>query len=150
MTRPPLSTRRLLLMVLVVLASFLQSPNADACSCRPTKSVPQEVAASSAVFWGFVESIRLESDSSGRRPSIVSIRLRDGRMSERRVDYPKGSAEVRLSRTELEDKFRSCARRALGEPAVEQALGMLNGMESLDDVSRLSTLLMGDADGATA
>jgi 2-methylcitrate dehydratase PrpD len=93
---------------------------------------------------------RLDSDSSGRRPSILSVRLRDGRTSERRVDYPKGSAEVRLSRDELEDKFRSCARRVLGEPAVEQALGILNRLESLDDVGRLSTLLMGDADGASA
>ena len=79
---------------------------------------------------------------------MLRVRLTDGRALERRVDSPKGSAEVPMTRPELEQKFRACARRVLGEPAVEQALGMVNAIESLDDVSRLATLLMGDADGA--
>jgi 2-methylcitrate dehydratase PrpD len=89
----------------------------------------------------------LESDTSGRRPAVLRIQMSDGRSIERRVDYPKGSAEVRLSAAELEDKFRGCAGRALGEPAVEQAVGLVNRLESLDDVARLATLLMGDANG---
>jgi len=89
----------------------------------------------------------LESDTNGRRPAIVTVKLNDGRTTERRVDAPKGSAEAPLTRAELEDKFRSCANRALDDQSVSKALAMLNSLEALASTAELSALLIGRANG---
>jgi 2-methylcitrate dehydratase PrpD len=86
----------------------------------------------------------LDDSPTGGRPCVLSIQMKDGRPLERRVDYPKGSPQVPLTDPEIEAKFRDCAQRVLPKEAAEQALHMTNGLESLDDVGRLSQLLMGD------
>jgi len=90
----------------------------------------------------------LDDSPTGGRPCVLKISMKDGRSLERRVDYPKGSAEAPFTTAEVEAKFRSCAQRILSEQAVEQALIMVNALETLDDVGRLSAVLMGASGGA--
>jgi 2-methylcitrate dehydratase PrpD len=85
----------------------------------------------------------LESDTSGRRPAVLAVQLRDGSRLERRVDSPKGSAESPLTQAELEDKFIACAGRVLDSQRVDRALTMFNRLEALGEVRELSALLVG-------
>jgi len=58
------------------------------------------------------------------------------------VDHPRGSPEAPMSAAELDDKFATCARRALGDVAVEVA-EMLRRLDELPSMDALETLLMG-------
>lgn len=87
----------------------------------------------------------LEDNGGGRRPCKVRIQLKDGRSLSRQVDYPRGTPEAPVSIEELKDKFTSCARRALREGALREAMDMLDNLETMEAVGSLSRLLMGDA-----
>ena len=91
----------------------------------------------------------LDDSPTGGRPCVLTVRLQDGRTLKRRVDYPKGSPQAPLALAEVEAKFRSCAQRVLPKQAVEQALSMVSSLEGLDDVGRLSAVLMGSVASAT-
>lgn len=85
----------------------------------------------------------LERHPPGSRPSVVLILLKDGRSVSRRVDYPKGSSGAPFTAAELEEKFLSCARRALTAEAATEALHMIQGLESIQDLRAVGEVLMG-------
>ena len=86
----------------------------------------------------------LENDASGGRPAVVTVKLRDGSSLSRRVDHPKGGPEAPFTADELRGKFTSCARRVLGDGAARDALGLLDSLEKVENVSAVSQLLLGD------
>lgn len=85
----------------------------------------------------------IEDSSEGRRPSRVTIQLKDGRSLTQRVDYPKGGRQVPLTREEIRGKFVECAGTAIDREAVERALDYLGRLESLTDLELLCKLLLG-------
>lgn len=85
----------------------------------------------------------LEDTAEGRRPSRVTIRLKDGRTWSRRVDYPKGGRQVPLTPEEIRRKFVECAGRTIGREAVDGVLDYLERLETLADLAPLCKLLMG-------
>lgn len=64
--------------------------------------------------------VSLDDSPTGGRPCVLRVVMKDGRSVERRVDYPKGSAEAPFTSADIEAKFRSCAQRVLPESDVEQ------------------------------
>jgi len=58
-----------------------------------------------------------------------------------RSDHPKGSFENRLSRKEVEDKFRVYAKGGLPASAIEEIIAAVNALEHLPSVSALMDLL---------
>jgi 2-methylcitrate dehydratase PrpD len=66
----------------------------------------------------------------------VAIRTREGGHASCRIEEAAGSPGRPLSRSQLEEKFRGCAR-GLGPAQVERALRALGSLEELPDVRTL-------------
>lgn len=85
----------------------------------------------------------IEDSREGRRPSRVTIRLKDGRSLSQRVDFPKGGRQVPMTREEIREKFVECARTAIDKEAAERVLDYLDRLENLNDLEPLCKLLLG-------
>ncbi|HEY7296162.1 MAG TPA: hypothetical protein VH916_14045, partial [Dehalococcoidia bacterium] len=71
----------------------------------------------------------------------VTLRVRNGRTLQRRVDEPRGSDTSPLSWDELVEKFRDCAAVMLPERAAREAVDQIAAFETLPDVRGLMALL---------
>ncbi|HLW48511.1 MAG TPA: MmgE/PrpD family protein [bacterium] len=73
---------------------------------------------------------------------VVRVRRRGGTVLERKVDYPRGAPQNPLSRGELHDKFRDCARGVLPREQSERALALLGAIEQLAHLDDLVEALI--------
>jgi 2-methylcitrate dehydratase PrpD len=73
--------------------------------------------------------------------SLVTVRLRDGRVLGRAADGARGYPARPASDAALAIKFRECARRSVSAQAAEEAWGMLSRIEAVEDISALTNLL---------
>ena len=73
--------------------------------------------------------------------TAVEVEMTDGKVHTVRSDYPKGSFENRLSRKEVEDKFRVYAKGQLSASAIEEIIAAVNALEQLPSVSSLVDML---------
>jgi 2-methylcitrate dehydratase len=71
-------------------------------------------------------------------PNVVTVKLKNGQVLERRVDAPKGHALNPMTDEEVEAKFRSMAERMLRPVQVEAAI---EGCMRLDEVDELEDLV---------
>ena len=97
----------------------------------------------------FAKRVRLElntdlADSSEARPSKVEVRLKDGKILSRHVEYSKGGPQAPLSAHELRAKFVDCARRVIDEAAIQGVVEYVERLETLKDVGDLCRLLAGE------
>ncbi len=60
-----------------------------------------------------------------------------------RVEIPRGDPKRPLSWDELATKFRECAGLALPPEQVEKAIGLIEGLDDVDDVRELAAVLAG-------
>jgi len=75
--------------------------------------------------------------------SLVTVRLRDGRVLRHEVKAAKGTPANPLSETELLEKFRDCATGSLSPDAIAEAAERLLTLEAQASISRLILLLAG-------
>ncbi len=78
------------------------------------------------------------------KPAIVEIKTTRGQTRTRRIEFPKGSPENPVAAAEIRDNFIACAQfaaRSLDRGRVEQAAGMIERLETIDDVSAIADLL---------
>lgn len=83
-------------------------------------------------------------------PARVEIRTKDGRSLSKRVDQAKGNSLNPLSADELMEKFRGCiafASKPLSKKAVEEAITMVNDLETVADVSEIPKLFTSRSKG---
>ena len=73
-------------------------------------------------------------------PGWVVIYTKDGRELEHQIDVNRGSPELPMTQAEIEEKFRSNAAMVLSDSRAGEIVKMVNGLEDLDDVSRLAQL----------
>jgi 2-methylcitrate dehydratase PrpD len=97
----------------------------------------------------FAKRVHLElntdlADSSEGRPSKVEVRLKDGKILSRYVEYAKGGPQAPLSAEELRAKFVDCARRVIDEAAIQGVVEYVERLENLNDVGDLCRLLAGE------
>lgn len=72
----------------------------------------------------------------------VLVKTKSGRHIESMREFPKGySTKTPLSVGELEDKFRACAKAALSKEKVDRAVRMIEAIEEVGDVQKLTRLL---------
>jgi 2-methylcitrate dehydratase PrpD len=71
----------------------------------------------------------------------VEILLKSGRRFEMRVDSAKGSTESPMNFQEIAGKFRSLAGPVIAADRLDALIEMVEGMERLDDIRKLTRLL---------
>jgi len=74
-------------------------------------------------------------------PVRLRVRLRDGREFSETVWEAKGGPSNPMSRNEIREKFRKCASQVLPDTGVERALEKIEQLETLKDVSDLTSVL---------
>ncbi|MGA8819404.1 MAG: MmgE/PrpD family protein [Xanthobacteraceae bacterium] len=67
----------------------------------------------------------------------VTIRTKDGRVLQKRVDFPRGNPENRMSDAELRDKFVECAGARLQAAQIDRIIETCMGIEKLADFGDL-------------
>jgi 2-methylcitrate dehydratase PrpD len=75
-------------------------------------------------------------------PVFMEMKLRDGRVLKRRVDYYRGDPMRPLSQDDVATKFRDCAATVLAPDRIETVLGIVRNLEDLKDTSALTALLI--------
>ena len=78
----------------------------------------------------------------------VHVRMADGRSFARAVTGARGYPDRPPSDDDRRDKFRQCAGRVLSDESVQTALGLLERLEDLDTMSRLTDSLLPAGPGA--
>ena len=70
--------------------------------------------------------------------------LKDGRVHSERCDAFRGSVRNPITRDAHLVKVRDCMRRALPDPAIERLIGLVDGLEDLQDARVLARALLGE------
>ena len=74
-------------------------------------------------------------------PAFIQMRLRDGRVLDRRVDYYRGDPMRPLSADDVAEKFRDCAADVIAPERAEKVLEIVAALEDLDRTTDLMALL---------
>ena len=77
--------------------------------------------------------------------SLMEIRMKDGTVHKKLVEFPKGTLQNPLTKEELIEKFKDCVSygaRGLPEENIEKILSVVFGLERVDDVRTLIPLLI--------
>lgn len=70
--------------------------------------------------------------------------LIDGRVLVERCDAYRGAARNPITRDAHLVKIRDCMRRALTAPAMERLIGLVEGLDEVDDARVLARALVGE------
>ena len=73
--------------------------------------------------------------------AVVEAELVDGRVVKVRCDTPRGAPENRLTRSQIEAKFRTYAKGRLAAGPIEEVIATVAKLEELRDVRKLTQLL---------
>jgi 2-methylcitrate dehydratase PrpD len=77
--------------------------------------------------------------------SVITVDLRSGeRITSERSEVPRGDPQNPLSRSQIADKFRDCAKSALPGDRIERAINMIETMDDLPSIRDLTDTLMAD------
>jgi len=79
-------------------------------------------------------------------PGIVTVRLRDNRILQRTIEYPKGTPENPVTFGDCAMKFRQClnfSAKPLEQSKAEAVIDLVASLESVKDFRVLSSLLIG-------
>ena len=66
--------------------------------------------------------------------AVVEIELNDGTKIAKRCNSPRGSADNRLTRAQIEDKMRTYAQKRIGKAAVERIIASIWALEDVGSV----------------
>ena len=83
----------------------------------------------------------LDREAAPLTQAAIVVRLRDGRVIERRARGARGYPDRAPSLHDLETKFRACAARALPSVSIDAALEQLRRFDAIPDVRSLTDTL---------
>jgi len=98
----------------------------------------QEASLRDPAVIAFSRCVRVTVDP--QREGHVEVRMRDGRLLEKRVEYSRGHPRRPLSVDELGQKLAECARYAARPRTPEQVAALVRGIEGLEHSARASDL----------
>jgi 2-methylcitrate dehydratase PrpD len=85
-----------------------------------------------------LSKIRHTPQASEAEKHKVTIILKNGAIYSHQTEHSKGNAlHAPLSDREVQEKYRACAGRALPEDLVGRSMELINGMEDVDDITRI-------------
>lgn len=73
--------------------------------------------------------------------AVVEVETVDGSTFAVRCDHPRGSPENRLTRAQIEEKFRAYANGRLSESHIDKVVAAVSGLENLGSVRTLMDML---------
>lgn len=85
---------------------------------------------------------KLKEKASEAAPAVVTIRLKNGDVLKKRVDYARGTIQNPLTAQELEDKFRGLASLSVPGQQVEDIVETIDKLEDVADIRKLVSLLI--------
>ena len=86
-------------------------------------------------------SRRLSKAYPGGFPSVLEVKLRDGRNASVEVGYAKGHARNPMSQAEVEEKFRCLTRGVLAAGKSTGLISAVRALEQLSDIAAITDLL---------
>jgi 2-methylcitrate dehydratase PrpD len=90
----------------------------------------------------FAEQVEVRADPSlSGIQATVDIATADGKTYSARCEHARGSPENRLSRSQIEGKFRTYAKGRLSDVQVDGVIGAVMGLEQLGSVRTLMDML---------
>ncbi len=89
--------------------------------------------------------VKLDATLTGVQ-SIVEAETTDGKTLSVRCDHSKGSPENRLTRAQIEEKFRTYAKAVLTPAQIEEAISTVTRLEDLKSTRRLMDILRSGED----
>jgi 2-methylcitrate dehydratase PrpD len=81
------------------------------------------------------------ADILDESPARVTVTLADGRTVERMRYYASGTPQVPLTKEQVEEKFFSCAERAVDKSTATKLFAFLNRLDEQPSLAELWTLL---------
>ena len=75
--------------------------------------------------------------------SLVEVTLKDGTVLSQEASSSRGTPERPMTREELAAKFQDCSQWLLSDGALKKVLESIYGLDGLDSVSQLTSLLKG-------
>jgi len=94
---------------------------------------------------GLHADIYSSGDTSDIYDAQITIRLKDGKEYSGKRSRSKGDWREPLAREDLLNKYRTCAREALGEEDVEKSIKLLDRLEDLPSLTELMDILIGQS-----
>ena len=92
-----------------------------------------------------MKKVRLVVDPAlanmGPLTTTVRVNLRNGRILEESVEYPKGSKNNPMSAEEVKEKFKNCAGHLLPKNEVDEVVKAVLQLDVLERVDQLASLL---------
>lgn len=76
--------------------------------------------------------------------AVVEAQTRDGSTITVRCEHPRGSPENRLTRSQIEHKFRTYAKGRLAESHIDKIVAAISRLEDVESVRTLMTMLAGE------
>jgi 2-methylcitrate dehydratase len=84
-----------------------------------------------------------DPDLDKARPAGISeILTKQGKRYRCRVDFPRGHARNPMTDEEIVEKFKSMASKYMGDVQMKQVIDTVFGLDKLDDVSKLTRLMV--------
>lgn len=83
----------------------------------------------------------VEGKSTASHPDVVTVTLKNGATYAQAVSIAKGHADAPLSCSELQEKYRECARLALDDKEVERVIQLVTDLDKPGDLKELMHML---------
>jgi len=87
-----------------------------------------------------IEKVSIEADPSLDRTGqggISEIRVKQGGIFKKRVEYPKGHLMNRMTDQDLEEKFHGMAEKFMTERRIKEVIATIYELEKLNDIGKL-------------
>jgi 2-methylcitrate dehydratase len=81
--------------------------------------------------------VSLNKHTPGSYPAVVKLTLQSGERREVEVVFPKGHPKNRMAPSEVEAKFRACARGRVPSARQEKIIGKARELEKLVSMAEL-------------
>jgi len=85
----------------------------------------------------------LDREYPQKRPAIVEITTKSGKVFSHKLDLAKGEPENPLSKSEIENKFNYMASEVVNEETRRKIIDYVNRLETMEDITGLFPLLVG-------
>ena len=82
-------------------------------------------------------NLEIEAQGTDRIRSVLDIRLRDGRLIHQEASTSRGTPERPMSWSEIEEKFYDCLQETLPRTNGDDAIGLINQLETLPNLTDL-------------